>query len=634
MMENLISNSTGEHFALLFENNPVPMFIYDDLEFQILAINNAAILKYGYSRAEFLNMKMTDLVVKDEQNESSSGVSGFEEKSEGKVFLQHKTRYGSILEIESVFNKIIIDGKFAWLVAAFDITAQKRLEKQLLMQYNIAKIFSESGSLKEAGARLLEIICQYENWLVGEIWFEDIAGNYLKLESAWYSSNIDKTELENINENYKIVKGQGIIGRVWQDSKPRMVKDFNSYSLPRTVYLLNIGAKMAYVFPLVSGGQTRGVMSFFSENTDEPNKGMLLMLEVLGKQLGIYCLKYIASETSSQNELRLKGVVDSAMDAIITVNAEQKIILFNAAAEKVFGCSGADVLGKPIGIFVPDRYRNIHSQHVENFGKTGVTNRKIGSLGTLSAVRMNGEEFPIEASISQVDIGNEKLYTIILRDVTESKMASEQITQSLKEKEVLLKEIHHRVKNNLQIISSLLSLQGNYMNDPHVIELFDESRHRVKAMALIHEKLYTSNLLSKVNLKDYVSDLLQYLITSYDYSTGNIELRLDVADISISLDFLVPFGLILNELVSNSLKYAFPQKQKGTISVTFKESEPDKYLLTFEDNGIGMKEIPDISKVNTLGMQLIFNLTDQLKGLLKFDITKGTKVTILIPLIF
>lgn len=633
-MENLIPDSSRENFALLFENNPVPMFIYDDLEFHILAINNAAIFKYGYSKAEFLNMKMTDLAVKDEKGGARTAETDFEERKEGKVFLQHRTRAGNILEIESVFNKIIIGGKSAWLVAAFDITKQKRLEKQLLMQYNIAKIFSESATLREAGARLLEIICLYENWLVGEIWFEDIAGNYLKLESAWYSSRIDKTELENVNENYKIVKGQGITGRVWQDGKPRMVKDLDSYSFPRMVYLLNLGVKMVYVFPLVSGGQTRGVMSFFSNNTVEPNKALLLMLEVLGKQLGIFCLKYIASETSSQNELRLKGVVESAMDAIITINTEHKIILFNAAAEKVFGCSAGDVLGKPVGMFVPERYRNIHSQHIENFGKTGVTNRKIGSLGTLSAVRMNGEEFPIEASISQVDVGDEKLYTIILRDVTESKMASEQITQSLKEKEVLLKEIHHRVKNNLQIISSLLSLQANYMNDPHVIELFDESRHRVKAMALIHEKLYTSNLLSKVNLKDYVSDLLQYLITSYDYSTGNIQLRLDVADISISLDFIVPFGLILNELVSNSLKYAFPQKQKGTISVAFKESDPDKYLLTFEDNGIGMKEVPDVSKVNTLGMQLIFNLTDQLKGLLKFDISKGTKVTILIPKIF
>ena len=633
-MESLKPENTTEHFALLFENNPIPMFIYDDLEFHILAINNAAIFKYGYTREEFLKLKMTDISVSSEVKDGKASLPDFEEKTEGKVIMQHKTKFGSILDIESAFNKIIIGGRFAWLMAAFDITNKKRMEKQLQMQYSVAKILSEAGSLKEAGNKLLEIICLYENWLVGEIWFEDMAGNYLKLESAWYSAQIDKTELENVNKNYKFVKGQGIIGRVWQDNKPRRVKDLTSYMLPRTDYLLKLGIKMAYVFPLISGGQTRGVMSFFADNTIEPDKGMLLMLEVLGKQLGIFCLKFIASEASSQNELRLKGVVDSAMDAIITINTDQKIILFNTAAEKMFGCSAGDVLGKPVSIFVPERYRGIHSQHIENYGRTGITNRKIGSLGTLNAVRMDGEEFPIEASISQVDIGNEKLYTIILRDVTESKMAGEQITQSLKEKEVLLKEIHHRVKNNLQIISSLLSLQGNYMNDPHVIELFDESRHRVKAMALIHEKLYTSNLLSKVSLKDYVSDLLQYLITSYDYSTGNIDLKLDIADLSISLDFIVPFGLILNELVSNSLKYAFPEKQKGTISVSFKESEADKFLLTFEDNGIGMKEVPDISKVNTLGMQLIFNLTDQLKGLLKFDISKGTKVTILIPRIF
>ncbi|MDP4115437.1 MAG: PAS domain S-box protein [Bacteroidota bacterium] len=630
-MENLKIEGSREHVALLFENNPVPMFIYDDLEYHILAINNAAIYKYGYTRDEFLKMKINDIRVEETESNQPESIIDYSIKTEGKEILRHKTKDGTIIDVENVSNKIILGDKFAWLVASYDITYRKRLERQLQLQYDVAMILAETASLKAAGTKILKMICLSENWKVGELWFEDSGGSFLKLESSWYSSSVDGSELEEVSRNYKLVKGQGILGRVWQDGKPRMVKDFKSYMLARTIYLIKSGLKTAYVFPLISGSQTKGVLAFFSDNSLEPDKSIMLMLEVLGKQLGVFCLKYLASETSSQNELRLKGVVDSAMDAIITANADQKIILFNTAAEKMFACKADDVMGKPINIFIPDRYKGIHSQHIVNFGKTGITNRKIGSLGTLSAVRMNGEEFPIEASISQINIGNEILYTVILRDVTDSKIAGEQIAQNLKEKEVLLKEIHHRVKNNLQIISSLLSLQGNYMNDPKVIELFDESRHRVKAMALIHEKLYASNLLSKVNLKEYVSDLLQYLVTSYEYSTGNITLKLDIEDISISLDFIVPFGLILNELVSNSLKYAFPNRQKGTISVSFKESDSTKFLLTFEDNGIGMKEIPDVSKINTLGMQLIFNLADQLKGLLRFEISNGTKVFILIP---
>ena len=208
-------------------------------------------------------------------------------------------------------------------------------------------------------------------------------------------------------------------------------------------------------------------------------------------------------------------------------------------------------------------------------------------------------------------------------DVTASRLAEEQIKASLKEKEVLLKEIHHRVKNNLQIISSLLSLQGSEIEDTRASQSFRESQDRVKAMALIHERLYQSRDLAKIDFAGYVSNLTGHLLRSYRVNSSTVRLNLEVESIPMNLDVAIPCGLIINELVSNALKYAFPSGKGGEIHVRFADENESSLRLVVRDNGVGFPEIADVEKNESLGLKLVRSLTEQLGGQITYSDQDG-----------
>ncbi|MBI5055979.1 MAG: HAMP domain-containing protein [Nitrospirae bacterium] len=211
--------------------------------------------------------------------------------------------------------------------------------------------------------------------------------------------------------------------------------------------------------------------------------------------------------------------------------------------------------------------------------------------------------------------------------VYQREAANVKLLERTEEKEVLLKEIHHRVKNNMQVISSLLSLQSDQIDDRQYIELFDESRNRIRSMSLIHEKLYQSNDLAHIDFNDYVKSLANGLLMFYGTNNGSISLNIKAEELSLAIDTAIPCGLIINELVSNALKYAFPKDRKGEIKISFRKiTGEDKYELVVSDNGAGIPEGIDIRAVKSLGMQLIVNLVEhQLKGELALDRSSGTK---------
>ena len=217
------------------------------------------------------------------------------------------------------------------------------------------------------------------------------------------------------------------------------------------------------------------------------------------------------------------------------------------------------------------------------------------------------------------------------QDVTTSRNAEEQIKSSLKEKEVLLKEIHHRVKNNLQIISSLLNLQSAEIEDPTASQKFRESQDRVKAMALIHERLYQSSDLAKIDFAGYVRSLTGHLVRSYKVNANAIRLYLEVDSVPMNLDVAIPCGLIINELVSNSFKYAFPRGEGGEISVHFGEEDHRALKLVVQDNGVGFPEETNPENSDSLGLKLVRSLTEQLGGTISYRNKGGFVCEISIP---
>jgi two-component sensor histidine kinase len=229
-------------------------------------------------------------------------------------------------------------------------------------------------------------------------------------------------------------------------------------------------------------------------------------------------------------------------------------------------------------------------------------------------------------------------------DITERKQTEEQIKASLKEKEVLLQEIHHRVKNNMQIISSLLKLQASGVGDERLTDALMECRGRVQTMAFVHETLYGSDTLTVIDFKTYISKLANQIFQSYGTSKDRVKLEVDAEDIKLGIEQATPLGLIVNELVSNSLKHAFPQDRTRQIklweppgsakrlpmiiSINLRSINENEFELKVSDSGIGILEDLDWQNTDSLGLRLVIILTDQLDGTVSLDRREGTHFTV------
>lgn len=218
---------------------------------------------------------------------------------------------------------------------------------------------------------------------------------------------------------------------------------------------------------------------------------------------------------------------------------------------------------------------------------------------------------------------NRQLYLEAQKEIELRKKTEKELKKALNEKEILVKEIHHRVKNNLAVISSLLNLQSRYINDTEALDIFKESQNRAKSMALIHEYLYQSDDLKRINFGEYINKLSTNLFHTYVVDLSLIKLNVDTENIMLDVNIAIPLGLVLNELVTNTMKHAFPDNRKGEINIKF-YSKGDDFILTVSDNGIGLPEGLDYKNTDSLGLRLVNSLTDQINGSISLDQNKGT----------
>jgi two-component sensor histidine kinase len=242
----------------------------------------------------------------------------------------------------------------------------------------------------------------------------------------------------------------------------------------------------------------------------------------------------------------------------------------------------------------------------------------------------DGSIIPVEVKVTLLRDAIGQPYGLlgITRDIAERKQAEALLKSSLKEKEILLQEIHHRVKNNLQIISSLLELQANNIENKQAIAAFQDSQARIRSMAIIHEKLYRSEALAQVDLAEYIQELTVSLCRSYMAKKHEIDLNIEVERLFLDIDTAVPCGLILNELVSNSLKHAFPDGQDGKIWVRLHTTDSGQIRMSVGDNGVGFPAGFDARPTSSLGLQLVNTLVGQLNGLLKIERVPTTLISI------
>jgi PAS domain S-box-containing protein len=303
---------------------------------------------------------------------------------------------------------------------------------------------------------------------------------------------------------------------------------------------------------------------------------------------------------------------------------DKAIVLVNAQAEKLFGYSREDLIGQEIEILIPDLYRERHF-----LDRTGYIQapkaRPMGSGRELFGRRNDGSEFSVEISLSPMQSEEGLLVTATVRDITERKQLETERLQTLREKETLLREIHHRVKNNLQVVSSLFYLQSRRTDDSRFRQLLDESRDRVQSIALIHDRLYRSENLANIDFVGYLRSLVASIKATYGGTTLSVDVAVTGGDVSLDIEHAVPCGLIVSELVSNAFKHAFPAGRAGKIEVHIHKEQEGEVVLEVADDGVGIPESVDWRQPQSLGLQLVASLTTQLRAINDLDRSCGTR---------
>ncbi len=345
-----------------------------------------------------------------------------------------------------------------------------------------------------------------------------------------------------------------------------------------------------------------------------------------------------AGKDLEESEQRLTDIIDFLPDATFAIDQDGKVIAWNRAIEEMIGTKKEDILGKGnFAYSVPwynerrpvliDLIDDNDSEYISKYDYVHKNGKTIyAEVFVPSLYHGKGAYLWVTASPLLDSKGQQYGAIESVRDISDRKKSEDKIKKSLDEKETLLREIHHRVKNNMQIISSLLNLQIQYENLDETVGVLKESQGRVKSMAIIHEKLYQSSSLNYINFKEYLEKLILDIFYSYGITTSEIESVLNIEDIHLNIDTAIPLGLIINELVTNSVKYAFP-KCKGKITLKL-VSNQDLIELTITDNGIGIPKDVDLENSKTLGLQLVQNLVNQLEGKLELNVNHGTEYKI------
>ncbi len=319
----------------------------------------------------------------------------------------------------------------------------------------------------------------------------------------------------------------------------------------------------------------------------------------------------ITQRRLADREMRLLAqTITCAQDCVTITDLQDTILFVNDAFLRTYGYTEQEELaGKNIAV--------VRGTQASTDGDAGIREKTIagGWNGELINRRKDGSLFPVElwSSVVKGEDGAPVALVGVARDITERRRAEELIRSSLHEKEVLLREIHHRVKNNLQIVSSLLSLQSEYIVEPEMLRFFRESQNRVKSMALVHEKLYRSTNLASVDFDGYLRELAMQLVRASAADAGKVEVRLETHPVALPIDKAIPCGIIVNELVTNALKYAFPGGA-GVLYVGCDTDGDQEVRLLIGDNGVGLPADLDITHVETLGLTLVQMLCEQLQA--------------------
>ncbi len=608
-------------------------FVLSDLEGRILFVNEALLATYGYNDQELLGSHVSILlppetdpsVMREMYAASEAGWNGE---------LMHRRKDGTDFPVELWISVVRSDSgePIAHVGVARDITGRKRIEEA---------IRKSEERLRRITDNMLDMICQV-----------DVQG-----VCQYASPSVRKV----LGFELSTVLGKPLARFVDRKDFPRVVRLFRDLALnPRsgkTEYRCrnaagNVIWLESIINPLFDHGTavtgfvigsvdvTDRIKAEETLRLDESRLETLLRLNQMTgasmQQVTDFALEEAVRLTKSKTGYLAFTNED---ETVLTMHAWSKSAMAECGvADKplVYPVSSTGLWGEPVRQRKPLIVNNFEES---NPLKRGVPPGHLTIRRHLGIPVFDGERIVAVAGVAnkEEEYGNSDVrqLTLLMEGMwllLQRQRSEEKIRKSLDEKEVLLKEIHHRVKNNLQIISSLLNLQTGQVKDQHLLEILRESQNRIRSMALIHERLYRSEDFSRVDFGQYVNGLASYLVRSYAGDSRSFNLDVDVQNVSLGVDVAIPCGLIINELVSNCLKHAFPPGACGEVTVALRR-EGKMYLLSVEDNGVGLPGDVDLKKVESLGLQLVETLSTQIGASIKITTApgKGTAFGISFP---
>jgi len=357
------------------------------------------------------------------------------------------------------------------------------------------------------------------------------------------------------------------------------------------------------------------------------------VVEFDGERLSLAFIRDISERKHAEAEIKkrqtyLEMLLKSNPSAIATLDKKNRVIDWNSAAEKIFGYSWQEVLGKNIDDIITNPEVKAEAQNLSKHVLSGesIFNREIVRYrkdGTAVDLILSGAPLTIDDKIE----GTMAVYT----DISALKNAEKTLRSLLKEKTALVSEIHHRVKNNLQVMVSLLNLQATRTDDLRTAHILEESKRRMLSMAIVHEQMYATQDFANINFKQYIETVIKEMMFSREIRE-KISFKKDLSDVLLDIDTAIPCGLLLNELLSNALRHAFPGNRKGQINLSLRPQTEKLFELVVSDNGIGFPEHIDFQKSESFGLVLLKLLVKQVRGRIELIREKGTTFKIEIPL--
>ncbi|HSC35072.1 MAG TPA: PAS domain S-box protein [Thermodesulfobacteriota bacterium] len=625
----------GDFFFGLLEESPDVFFTLTP-EGTITYINPAIESLTGWERDMWIGRPFSDLLVNDTGDNTARNYLEFENGRQRRVFEAGiRLRGGGSVSTKVSVSLRTERGGVTGIVGSLrDNTGRKLSDEAHALQEkrirSLYEISAEPGMGIET--QLVETLKTGADMLSMEVaGVGRIAGKYCTVLYCYdemgrvtqgLECELSKTYCKITLANDDVLAIDHVGGSEYRNEEFYRVFGFESY----------IGV------PLRINGKVFGTLNFASPH---PRKKPFTtadkdFIRLMGRWISTMIERKQAEDMLKEKEELYRTLVENAHDLILEILYDGRIMYASSNHKEILGYKQDELLGKNVfELMHPEDRSGVMSAFIQGFGR-GSARRVVYRYR-----HKNGEWRWFEGTGKPFRTSTGEIRAIVdTRDINERKKTEEQIQESLMRKESLLREIHHRVKNNLQVISSLLSLQSDYAKDEESLALFYESQSRISTIALIHEKLYQSRNIDEIKMLDYITDLTRNLLRVYKDLGENVHVQINAYDISIDVDQAIPCGLIINELFSNCLKHAFhsrdsenlTRRTRNKVSVEINSDSDGVLTLSVRDNGVGFPDNVDFRNTNTLGLQLVCTLTDQLKGTIEIQNRNGTMFNIVFPI--